>query len=221
MELLVVMGIIALLVGLMVPAVISLTKSNNLNSGGRLVSNVLTAARSEAINQRRLVQFRVATRWTHSSGGEDLASSYRRFSVWRKPLPSDPVQSTDPSDPYVQVSSWETLPTGIVFERDVSSYSNLPATGSPNDPGTFFLAPALGNTRTGILVPAGTADIAWIEFTPTGASIFSGNAPGKVYVLVTEGVWDGATIHPTQAQHSNWLVATVEPLVGRIAIIRP
>jgi type II secretory pathway pseudopilin PulG len=217
----VVIGIISILLAAMAPIVTSLAKSNNLNTGGRIVANLLTAARSEAINQRRLIQLRVATKWTNSSGSEDTASSYRKFSVWRKPQPNDTLQSSDPNDPYVQVSKWETLPTGIIFERDTSSYATLPPSTDPRYPGTYFLTAALGNTKTGVRVPNGTADVAWIEFTPTGAPIFSGTAPNKVYLLVTEGVWDGASLTWTHSGHPNWLVTTVDTLVGRVSVVRP
>lgn len=220
-ELLVVIGIIAVLLGLMAPAINSLSRSNNLNSAGRSVSNLLTVARSEAINTRRLVQIRIATRWMNSSGGEEVASSYRKFSVWRRPQSEDAVQSTNPHDLYVQASQWETLPDGIVFERNASTYGNLPPASDPNNVGTFFLTSGLGNTAIGVKVPNGTADVAWIEFTPTGSSQVQGATPSRLFLLVTEGVWDGTQIISTQSGNNNWLVTFVETLVGRIHIVRP
>jgi Tfp pilus assembly protein FimT len=216
----VVMGIVILLVAALVPAVTSLSKSNNLNTSGRLVSNLLTTARSEAINQRRLIQVRVVTRWLNSGGTEDTSASFRKYSVWRRPLPDDNLQSTDPNDAYVQISKWETLPAGITFEKDISTYAFAP-TSDPKNPGTYFLDATLSNTKTGIKVPSGTADIAWIEFTPTGTTSFSGAVPNRVYMLVTEGFWNGTTITSTHPGHPNWLATTVDTLVGRIGIVRP
>ena len=219
-ELMVVIGIILLLVAALVPAVTSLSKSNNLNTSGRLVSNLLTSARSEAISQRRLVQVRVVTKWLNSAGTEDTTASFRKYSVWRRPQPDDSQQSTDPNDPYIQISKWETLPAGITFEKDTSTYNFAPTT-DPKHPGTYFLDASLSNTRTGITVPSGTADIAWIEFTPTGATSFTGAVPTRVYILVTEGFWNGMTITSTSSGHPNWLAAAVDTLVGRISVIRP
>jgi type II secretory pathway pseudopilin PulG len=219
-ELLVVMGIILLLAAALVPAVTSLSKSNNLNTSGRLVSNLLTSARSEAINQRRLVQVRVVTKWLDSAGTEDTSASYRKFSVWRKPQAEDTQQSADPNDPYVQISKWETLPAGITFEKDTSTYTFAPTT-DPKYPGTYFLDTALSNTKIGIKVPSGTANIAWIEFTPTGTTSFTGAIPNRVYMLVTEAFWNGTSMTSTHSGHSNWFAATVDTLVGRVGTVRP
>ena len=215
LELLVVMGILALLLVALIPAVTSLSKSNNLNTGGRLMANLLTGARSEAINQRRLVQIRVVTKWINSSGTEDTSASYRKFSIWRLPQPDDTQQSSDPNDPYVQISKWETLPSGITFETDTSTYS------FSSNPGTFFLDATLSNRKTSVKVPNGTADVAWIEFGPTGAINLSGSIPNRIYLLITEGFWNGTTTVITHANHPNWFATTVDTLIGRVNVLRP
>jgi hypothetical protein len=121
----------------------------------------------------------------------------------------------------VQISKWETLPTGATFETDVSTYSLPTVTTDPRYPGTYFLDPSLTNRRTTVKVPNGTADIAWIEFTSTGAMSLSGSTPSKVYVLLTEGFWNGTSTTYTHANHPNWLITTVDTLIGRINILRP
>ena len=218
-ELLVVMGIVVLLLALMIPAVIGLSKSNNLNTGGRAVADVLAAARSEAITQRRLIQVRVATRWIGASG-EDTSASYRKFSVWKRPQSDDTPQPTNSSDPYVQISRWETLPTGITFEGDPAAYNLPTATSDPRYPGTNVLDASLNNRRTNVSTGGATVDVAWIEFTPTGSVNFSGSLPGRVHFLVTEGFWNGSAVVSTN-QHANWLAATVDTLVGRMNVLRP
>jgi prepilin-type N-terminal cleavage/methylation domain-containing protein len=222
LELLIVMAIIVIVLAFTVPAVTSLSKSNSMNTGGRLVANILTGARSEAINQRHLVQIRVATKWMSlSSGTEDTSASYRKFSVWRLPQPDDSQQSVDPSDPYIQISKWETLPAGVTFEADPSTYGFTVNTSDPKYPGTYFLDPVLANRRTGVKTAGATVDIAWVEFSPTGAVNLSGALPSRVYLLVTEGFWNGTSTTVTHASHPNWLAATVDVLVGRINVMRP
>ena len=219
-ELLVVIAIIVVIVALTVPAITGLSKANNLNTGGRVVADVLSAARAEAITQRRLVQVRVATRWV-GSGGEDLASKYRKFSVWRRPQPGDAQQPSSSADPYIQVTKWETLPTGVLFETDATPYNFTTTTTDPRYPGTNFLDPSLGNRRANVSTGGATVDVAWIEFTPTGSVNFSsGVMPGRVFMLVTEGFWNGTSITPTN-DHANWLLATIDTLVGRLNVLRP
>lgn len=220
-ELVIVIGLVLLIIGITAPALTGLSKGNNLSSGGRVVSNLMAVARSEAINKRRLTQLRVATKWMNASGAEDPNSSYRKFSVWQKPLPGDAIQAPNPAaDPYVQISNWDTLPSGVTFEQSTTSYTFAVA-GDPKNPGTYFLTNTLNAAKTGVTIPAGTADVAWIEFDPTGAVSYTGATPARIYILVTEGSWDGTKIISTQPNHANWLAATVDTLVGRINILRP
>src|SRR5438132_7643058 len=67
LELMVVIAVIIILLSLTIPAVTGLTKSSNLNSGARLVANLLSIARSEAINRRTLIRFEVATYWPNDT----------------------------------------------------------------------------------------------------------------------------------------------------------
>lgn len=219
-ELLVVMAITVLVLTFAVPAVTNLSKSNNLNAAGRRVADAFTAARAEAVSQRRLVQVRIVTKWTKTGGGEDIGASYRKFSVWRRPLPDDVQQSRDPADPFIQVSKWETLPDGITFETDPSSYSLATSATDPRYPGLYFLDSSLNNRRNNIRVAGGTIDVAVIEFTPTGNATFAGSVPGRIFVLLAEGFWDGRAVTSTNSKR-NWLAARIETLVGRTSVVRP
>ena len=98
LELLVVIGLMSLLLVAVVPAVTSLSKSNNINTAGRMVANSLTIARSEAINQRTLIRFEVVTDWPNNP-----AAAYRKFTLVQHDLTS----GTDK-----QLTKWETLPDG-------------------------------------------------------------------------------------------------------------
>jgi len=217
-ELLVVCAIIGVLLAITVPTMTGLSKSNALNNGGRLLSNILTIARSEAINQRRLVQVRIATKWM-SGTTEDTGSSYRKFSVWRRPQPDDAQQATG-SDPYVQISKWETLPTGITFETDPALYNFSSNTSDPRYPGTYALDSSLSNHKSSIPSGNNTVDVAWIEFAPTGNVTTGSSTPGRIYLLLTEGFWNGSVIVSTN-KRTNWLVAAIDTLMGRSTVLRP
>jgi type II secretory pathway pseudopilin PulG len=195
-ELLVVMGIILLLIGALVPAVTSLTKSNNLSTAGRIVSNVLTVARSEAINRRALIRFEVATSWP---GDPDAA--YRKFTLVQHDL-------TTGAD--TQLTKWETLPAGVIFN---------PQDPTPGSGSYFFVlnqvqTPAL--TSGSQIIPT-----VYIEFLPTGA-LNVAPASSPVRLRMVQGFLASATATSvTSTGTNNWFETSVDSLVGRIMITRP
>lgn len=218
----VVIGIIAVVVALTVPAVTSLSSAGGVNAAGRLISDLLTAARSDAINQRTRVQLRVVTRW-RDGGTEDIAAAYRKMSVWRLDQAKQ-TQTPPPSDLYSQVSKWEMLPTGIMLDPNTDPASASPPyafepTSSHKNPGTYFLDPSLGNQITGVIVGTATVDFAYIRFDASGAA----NFPGKTFLLVTEGFRppSGTGIVYTHSGHPNWIATSVTGITGRITNIRP
>jgi len=76
--------IMVALTAIVVPAVNAIGNASRLDSAGRLVSNLVAVARSEAINQRTLVQLRFVTSpWVDGSGGDDLSAHYRKVSLWK------------------------------------------------------------------------------------------------------------------------------------------
>ncbi len=213
-ELLVVMGIIVILIGLTVPAVISLGKSDNLNTAARLVSNLLTVARSEAINGNAHVQLRVVTdKWQTASGTDDSTAHYAKFSLWKE---------GSAATVFSQFTAWETLPAGVVMDSSADPTTKtaygFSATSSPgNNPGTYLLAPALSNTVTNATVGQATVDLAYLEFAPDGTIYYNANVttlPSQVYLLLVDAskLTNGAP---------NWAQIRVASLTGRITVIRP
>jgi Tfp pilus assembly protein FimT len=194
LELLLVVGIIILTLSFAIPAITSLASGNNLNTAGRVVSNTLTIARSEAINRRALIRFEVATSWP-----ADASAAYQKFTL----VQHDLVTATD-----TQLTKWETLPAGIVFQ--------------PQDPtpglGSYFFT--LNQTQNPPL-KSGTQDISttYVEFGPTGAlNIPPSNSPMRLRIV--PGIVSGATsVTPTNV--NNWFEMRVDSLVGRIQVFRP
>ena len=222
-KLLAVIGIIVVLMGLAAPAVVSLGKSNNLNTATRLVSNLLTVARSEAINGNAHVQLRVVTDKWLTSAGDDSTAHYGKFSLWKRAS-----TATD----FSQLTAWNTLPAGVVLDSSTnpttkSSYgfstANNPA--DPTNPCTYLFAPdpkdasgpqlhnLLPNVNTG---PA-TADLAYLEFAPDGSIYYNASVttlPSQVYLLLVDAnkLNNGAP---------NWAQIRAASLTGRITVVRP
>lgn len=200
-EMLVVIGIISLLLVAVIPAVVSLSASNNVNTGGRLVSNLLTIARSEAINRRSLVRFEVATKWPN-----DVSSSYRKITL----VQHDLTTGVD-----TQISKWETLPTGVVFKIQ----DPLGAAAPPGS-GTYFFS--LGQQQSPQLKLGGTSVATeYIEFLPTGAlNVDYQDSPIRLR-LVQGFLPSLASPDITSTGTSNWMQANVDALVGRISLTHP
>lgn len=194
LELLVVIAIIILVAGFTVPAVTGLSKSNNLSTGGRMVSNLLTVARSEAINRRALVRLEIATTWP-----SDPSSAYRKITL---------VQHDVASGNNTQLTNWQTLPTGIAFQDPAAAPSS----------GNYFLA--LNQTETPQLKAGNqTVDTNYLEFLPTGApNIDPAKAP--IRFRIVQG-YISNTGNVTQTGSNNWFEVSVDGLIGRMQVIRP
>ena len=167
------MAVVAIILALSLPAINGLSSSNNLNNGGRTVSNLLAAARSEAINRRSLVRFEIATTWSSNAG-----DAYRKVVL----VQHDSTAGTD-----TPITNWQTLPTGVVFQdpstltgvkqqtppikfanQDVTSYYveflptgalNIPPSASPV---TFRVMPGFvsGSSR-----PTATSTTNWFNIS--------------------------------------------------------
>jgi type II secretory pathway pseudopilin PulG len=200
-ELLVVIAIIILVLGFTIPAVTSLSKSNNLSAAGRMVSNLLTVARSEAINRRALIRFEVATDWPN-----DLSSAYRKVTL----VQHDLTNGTD-----IQLTKWETLPGGVIFKLQDPLGATPPA-GS----GKYFFA--LNQTQSPKL-KVGGVDVStnYVEFTPTGA-INAAIQDSPVRLRLVQGFLTSLiATDATTTGTANWFETSVDALVGRISITRP
>ncbi len=220
-ELLVVMGVIAILLGLALPAVTSLNKSNALNNAGRLFTNLLTTARSEAITRRTVVRLEIATTWP------DPIYNYRKLALTAATLNAGGTAYT-----YQQIGKWETLDDGVVFE-----INDPLAAGGVTD-GSVYLFAASANAPlgdSGSLKYANNATpvpTVYVAFSPTGALVEQqppAGLPVSLRARVVEGTLGNATTvnYTRRAANaggypaSNWLDVRINNLVGRIEVGRP
>lgn len=210
-ELLVVVAVIVLVMAFTVPALTGLSKSGGVTSSGRSLSNALTIARSQAINQRTYVRLEIATAWPPNA-----SEAFRKITIAQY----DPVLST-----FRQVGKWETLATGTVIEA-VDVYSHPPVDIGPTPTPT----PSRGTYFTDLFKPTGTLDLdtncsyggqaiscAYFEFLPTGA-LNSNSSP--VWARIAAGVRSSGAVTHT-ARGTNYADCVVDNIVGRIAVNRP
>jgi type II secretory pathway pseudopilin PulG len=190
-ELLVVTGILVILMVLVIPALVALSAGNGLSTGGRVVSNLLTIARSEAINRHTSIRFEVATTWP-----ADSSQAFRKITL----VQHDNVANTD-----TQLTGWQTLPAGIAIKDGTAA----PPTGK------YFLS--LNQTQS-LTLAGQTISAKYLEFSPTGApNVDPASAPVRVRVVA--GYVAGASI--TQVFSSDWYELDVDGLIGKTQVNRP
>lgn len=220
-ELLTVVSIMAVLSVLALPALNGVGNGSNLASAGRLMGNLVSVARSEAINQRALVQLRVIT--TNQSGNSDATAPYRKVSLWKYDLAQTGTS-------YVQFSNWESLPQGImVYTGTDSITSGTGSFASLGLTGTNFLStsasPPLLNTNNStdsVTYEGGKYNYAYVGFSPTGATTFP-TGFSSVYILLTQAFLPANSKTPvyTPANHPNWYQVTVNSLTGMSEVVQP
>jgi prepilin-type N-terminal cleavage/methylation domain-containing protein len=204
-EMLAVMGVIALLAGLMVPAVMGTGKSRELGLAATRVANLLSSARTEAITHNTVARLVIAENWP----GKPEAN-LRKMSVWR----NDTTTGTG----WKQVTPWEELPASVTFEPSApsypanSDYPNYLMEGSQNS----FTANVAGQNVT----------MRYLEFLPTGAarSPNGPNSGSETCVMLAPGHLNGSTVvyqgGNGNAPH-NWAKLSANTLTGRVKIVQP
>lgn len=218
-EMLTVMGIIAVLSALVLPAVTSLNKSNALNNSGRLFMNLLSNARSEAIARRTVVRVEVATTWP------DPAFSYRKVTLTAAALNAEGTTYI-----YQQLGKWETLEEGVVFEV----HDPLPGAASDSSIYLFAANAATPLGDEGSLTYAGQAvATVYVAFSSTGSLVEQrppSSLPIPIRARLVEGILGTAgTVTYTRRTTAsmgdyptaNWFDIRINNLVGRIEAGRP
>jgi prepilin-type N-terminal cleavage/methylation domain-containing protein len=204
-EILAVMGVIALLAGLMVPAVMGTGKSRELGLAATRVSNLLSAARTEAITHNTVARLVIAENWP----GHPEAN-FRKMSVWRY----DAATGTG----WKPVTQWEELPSSITFEPATPTY---PADGVyPN-----YLMQGSQNSFTAT-VAGQPVTLRFLEFLPTGAakSPNGPNTESETCVMLAPGQLSGNTVVYQGADGGaprNWAKLSANTLTGRVKILQP
>lgn len=208
-ELLSVIGIIALLLVLVVPALASINKSRALNNAGGQFTNLLSAARAEAITRRTVVRVEVAITWP------DPAFKYRKAT-----LTSATLNAAGDAYNYQPIGKWQTLDDGIVFAPK-DPLNNAPVDGS------VYLFDSSGEVPLGdqgkLSFAGQDVTTAYIAFSPTGALLEQRpptNLPVPIRVRLVEGLLNPAgTV--TYTRSANWFDLRVNHLFGRVEIGRP
>jgi type II secretory pathway pseudopilin PulG len=184
LELLVVIGIIALLLVAVVPAVTNMSKSSGRKGAISNIASIIEQARSLALSDARNTYVAFATALPAAATPQMVQDySYRTYAVFEdNPLGAGRLQ----------VTKWQKLPTGISFRsQNESGGPGTCLTSVSNTTTAAFSFPALG----------GTISCPYIEFDSTGA-IIQPTSASPMRLIVFEGSVSGGTENLTARESS-------------------
>jgi hypothetical protein len=205
-ELLVVVAVIALMMGLVAPAVTSLGRSTALVTGGNLVTNLANFARQSAMAHNSMTALLIL-------GAQGTPEDYRALTV---------MEYTGGRGGWTQIAPWQSLPPGIVI--DFADTQNCTFCESPPPPFPFLTGPPVQKnppvTYGGNQV--GSSAYAARLYLPTG-SLQNPQKPAQIRVV--EGFAQGGNVirtHPGEAGKSaNYYDVAIVGATGTTKVSRP
>jgi prepilin-type N-terminal cleavage/methylation domain-containing protein len=192
-ELMVVIGIIAALLIVVVPAVNSLSKSGGRKAAIASLLGIIEQARAEAIKSGQAT-YVVFPEFATASQPTRERYHFKSFALFE----DDPVNATTPR----QLTGWKTLASGVSLRADSSSteaITNLPDAATLTPSATITFTPE--NTAT--------ATFHCLKFNPTGEL----EAPtSNVKLAVFEGNVSGTSEVPTSGRDASGSPAARESI---------
>jgi prepilin-type N-terminal cleavage/methylation domain-containing protein len=201
LEMLVVIGIIAVLAVALIPAVSSLSKSNARKGTIGLLLGVFEQARGIAIKDGRATYVVFPAQYpagTSATTDPNLISRYFYHSV--------AIFEDDTNDPpnRLQVTEWKVFPTGVSIRSEIS-YSTSTAQWSGT---TFNFTPTQSSATFPFLKYNSNGQVESPSPTPTPAP------DGSIPLRVFEGSVSGTFEHPTNPKNFDELIR-ISPVSGR------
>lgn len=195
-ELLTVMAIIAVLLGLVIPASTGIGQGFNVTSAGQTVADQFTLARQTALEQNRSAEIRFYYLKSSASGSQ----IFRGMQVWKQ-------VSNQGTPGYLAVSRVVYLPNGFKLLQDVGSTAYSPLVNAD----TFA---SYKNTDN---LPAGAAAGSYymaVRFRGTGNPEATLTPTTNYVTVASERETGGAT-------PKNFYTVQIDPLTGRTLGYRP
>lgn len=196
-ELMVVIGIIALMLVALIPAVSSLSKSGGRKAAIGNLAILIEQARSLALADARNTYIAFVAALPSSASQAVVADySYRAYAVFEDDANGNPHA--------IQTTKWQRLPTGI-------SFRNQP---EPTGPGTSLTTATNPATSTFPFALAnGNITCPYLEFDSVG-SVVQPNSAAPMRLVIFEGYVRGGSEVPTGRDSSH------EPIRDEISIGR-
>lgn len=199
-ELLMVIGVMALIMALILPAFRGFGRSASMNSSVSQVRTSLSLARQWAINQNVNVQVQFAVSNTVASLPNEAWRAFRSFAIFVQTNTSGPVQG-------YYLKEWTTLPPGIVFTPDTSFF---PQTSGHGD--NLLLNGRIVTTRFPLATSVSLVPVRAVEFRPVGSVRGSNNE-----IYITEGVVETNGVLFLQTNGMRFSIE-VQDLTGQVRV---
>jgi hypothetical protein len=203
------MGIIAILLVAIVPAVNSLSKSGGRKATASLLLGGIEQARAQAIKDGRATYLAFAAHPTDKKSAITDQKILDRYFYHSFAIFEDDV---DPTKPKVQITPWKIFPTGISLRTEISF--STPA-GSSNSSNASWSSTDFG------FAPASSAAemFPYMKFDESGTlSAPTALNPGPILLRFFEGFVNGTNEKPTTAQNKDEIIS-VAATTGRATYV--
>jgi len=191
LELITVMAIMALLVGLTIPAMISLQQSENLTSAGKIVSDQINLARQLASTNNRTIQLRLIQM-------PGVTSGYNAIQLWRENLTGTSV-----------------TPVPVAFSRLVLLPQTVVAPYSSSAGLSELLTTSSLVTGTMQVSSAANAPYIAFEISPAGVVTPSLNMTNSYLTVIAANNASSGTVP------ANYVSVQIDPLTATPLVYRP
>jgi uncharacterized protein (TIGR02596 family) len=198
LELLVVIGIMAILIALIAPAFTSIGKASQLTDAGAALVDNLTFARQTALAKNTSVEVRFYSIPETGSTGQ---AAYRAFKL---------LLNDNTGDPYKPLTKLIRLPTATIMVSD-QKFSTILSDLNASGRGT-----GSGESLPGISTPAPYKSV---RFLPNGSTTLSPNGAGgdKWFISIRSETATPRTDKPAD----NYVTVELNPVSGRVRTYRP
>ncbi len=215
-EILVVLGLMAILLFIALPAFEKLAKGHGVELAARNLTSKLGMARGYAITKREYVAVLMPTAGTIPVlPNEYVFKGYKLCAVSSTYTPGTP--NTFTFQRWLPSEKWEFTPNGTAINDIISATSHSP--GSNSAWATALLEIVNGvylkeldpDTAPSSVTYNSVGNVRAIVFKPTGKLAIAGNR----YIAVSESTYNGSALTATNPK--NWIDITIDQFTGRVA----
>jgi hypothetical protein len=214
-EILMVLGLMAILLFIALPAFEKLAKGHGVELAARNLTSKLGQARGYAITTREYVALLMPTAISTTPAIAGTTPGLPEYAFKGYKLCVVTAGSTSPFifKRWIPTEKWEFLPTGTAINHinDISPHTAGSDSNSTTDATwTTALLEVVNDVNLTEIGHADVDNVRAIVFKPTGKMAITGNR----YVAVSESTYNGTNLTATNPK--NWIDITIDQFTGRV-----